>query len=159
MKHGEEPTVVAILANGTQGYVLRQTIKVLDIGRTGGGKVAVLRVIRAFCVIQLLNQLGNQEIEIGVTLAVGMGRKVYWHPIKIRRKIGSVIEVKTSQEILVRFTSSGMLSDDNTGDSLQDFTRTENRTLRNLLLPNGSLGRRAADADQAIFPTDNDDGR
>jgi hypothetical protein len=103
--------VLIHLANGNQRYVLRQTIKVLDIGSTGGDKVAVLRIIRAFCVIQLLNQLGNQEIEIGVTLAVGMGGKINWHPIKVLRKIGPVIEVKTSQEILVRFTSSGMLSE------------------------------------------------
>jgi hypothetical protein len=128
------------LADGAQGYILRQTIEVLDIGTTGGGEVAVLGVIRAFSVIKLLNQLRNKEIKIGVAFAVGMDGKVYWDSIEVRRKVGPMIEVEASQEILVRFTASGMLSNDHTRDGLHDFTRTEKRTFRNLLLSNGSLG-------------------
>src|SRR5262249_27931891 len=75
-------------------------------------EVAELRMEYAELVIEMIDQLGNQEIQIGVALPVAVRRQVDRHAFDARLKVGAVIEIEPAHEILIRLSFARVLRDD-----------------------------------------------
>jgi hypothetical protein len=83
---------------------------------------------------------------------VRVRRQVKRHTVEENREVRAVVEIEATQKILVSFAAAGMLSDDDTGNRLQNFSRTKNRTILDFRRADRSLGGGVGDAEQAILP-------
>jgi hypothetical protein len=62
-------------------------------------------------------------IEVSIALPMGMRAHVDRHVVDIDRHIGAVVEIVTTQEVLVGFALAAVLRDDQSGRRLKDFAR------------------------------------
>jgi hypothetical protein len=68
--------------------------------------------VRSLANVDRLHQLRNQEIDIGIALAVAMGRHVHRHAVDGNGEVRAMVEVEAAQKILVGFALAGMLGHD-----------------------------------------------
>ena len=61
------------------------------------------------------DQLGDQEVDVGIALAVAVGAHVDRHAVDRDGEVGAVVEVEAAQEILVGFALAAVLRDDEAG--------------------------------------------
>ena len=123
-QHGAAITELPALQGGEAA---RQHIVILKIDRARRTEIAHIGIIGTFLVSLLLHQFRNQEIEIGIALAMGMAGHVDGNVVHAHRQIGAVIEIKAAQEILVGFSAARMLGDDHAGNFLHHFGGTQQR--------------------------------
>jgi len=74
-----------------------------DVGGSGGGEIARVGVVRTLAIAETLDQLGDEEIQVPVALAVGVGGQVDRYTVDRGGEVRAVIEIEAAQEILVRF--------------------------------------------------------
>ncbi len=74
-----------------------------DVGDSGGGEIARVGVVRTLAIAETLDQLGDEEIQVRVALAVGVGGQVDRYTVDRGGEVRAVIEIEAAQEILVRF--------------------------------------------------------
>jgi hypothetical protein len=96
-----------------------------QIHRTRGREITRVRVVRALAVLDRLDQLGNYEVDVGVTLAVRMRGHVHGHAVDAGGEIGAVIEIEPAQEVLVRLAAAAVLSDDQPGHDFEQLARAQ----------------------------------
>ena len=113
----------SIVANGRSS--LSEEMK---LGAAGAAEVAELRVIDAELVVDVVDELGNEKIQIGVALTVPVRRHVDRHALEPRLEIGAVVEVEAANEVLIRFAVSGVLRDDQSRDGLEQLAFSRHRT-------------------------------
>ena len=94
--HSTQCTPVAIYADSRLQKRRFDAGFVGNIRRTRRSKIAVRGEVRAFAVFDALHQFGNQKIQIRKALPVRVRGHIDGHSIDGRRKIGSVVEVKTA---------------------------------------------------------------
>ena len=114
---------VAVAAAGRQHDVLLELVGIMKMHGRGRREVAFLRPIGPLARQQALGELGDQEIEIGIALPVRVRAQVDRHPVEPEGDIGAVVEVEAAQEILVGFSLTGMLRDDQARHRFEDFAR------------------------------------
>ena len=68
-----------------------------------------------------VDELGDQEVDVGVALAVGVRRHVDRHAVHVGREVGAVVEVEAAQEVLVGLAVAAVLRDDQPGHDLEHF--------------------------------------
>src|SRR5207237_5241927 len=81
-------------------------------------KVSFVRVVRAFPIVNMVDQLGNQKIEVGVALAVAMARQIYRHAVHMHGEIGAVMQIEDSEEVMICLAAVAVMRYDNYGDGL-----------------------------------------
>jgi len=86
---------VAVLAEA-QGRGGGDFVEERHADRAGGGEIAFVGVVRALLEVQIADQLGDQEVEIGVALAMSVRRQVDRHAIDLGRQVRAVIEVESA---------------------------------------------------------------
>ena len=74
-----------------------------DVGGSGGGEIAHVGVVGTLAIAETLDQLGDEEIQVRVALAVGVGGQVDRYTVDRGGEVRAVIEIEAAQEILVRF--------------------------------------------------------
>src|SRR3954471_11609429 len=111
---------------GTNG--MRERTRVMNICRAGGTEVANFGVVGSLAVIDGRNKFRNQKVQIGITLTMRVSGHVYRHAGDVDGKIGSVVKVEAAQKILIGFTVSAVLRNDQARNIFEDFTRTQSRT-------------------------------
>ena len=126
------------------------------MGGTDGGEVPFVGVVRPFAVLDAADELGDDEVEIGVALTVGVGRHVDRHAVDRGGEVGAVIEVDAAQVVLVRFALAAVLGDDQAGDAFQQLARSQKRPVLELLRRNGAFGRGVGGTDQVVAVGDID---
>ena len=94
---------------------------VVDVRRAGGREVALIRVVRSFRKLHAGNQLGNQEVEIGIALTVPVGGHVDRDTAHRCGEVGAVIQIEPAQKVLVGFALAAVLRDDDAGHGLEHF--------------------------------------
>ena len=124
---------ISILAERELGQALRQFVDVTQVGRARRREIPGVRVVRPLAVVHRTDQLGNDEVDVRVALAVAMRAHVDRKSVDLRIEIGTVIKVESPQEVLVRLALAAVLSDDQTGHELQQFTTAVDRTLFELI--------------------------
>jgi hypothetical protein len=127
-----------------------QAVAVLDARRTRRREVAVLREIRAFPIVDLLDDLGDQEVEVCVALAVRVGGHVERHAFDPGREVGAVVEVEAAQEILVGLAVARMLRDHAARHRLQHFAGAQQRQVGEALAAHPALRGRVRGADTVV---------
>lgn len=63
-------------------------------------------------VIDVVDELGDEEVEVGVALPVRVRRHVDGHPLETRLEVRAMIEVEAANEVLVRLAVARVLRDD-----------------------------------------------
>jgi len=135
----------------------RQRPRVAEVGRPSGREVTDARIVRTFAVIETLDQGGEQEIEVGVTLAMAVGRHVHRQPIDPHGEVGAVVEVEAAQEILVRLALTTVLGGDEAGRELKQLGRARYRTLRELIRQHDALTCGDGTSGEFVGPRAHDD--
>ena len=122
-QHQEVPLSIELPA-GQLHQALLDHLARSEADRPGRVEVAELGVIRAFVHVEAFDGLGNDEIEVGITLPVRMGAKIDRHAIGEERDIGAVIRIEAAEEVLIRLAGSArVLHRDEPGDQTQNLGR------------------------------------
>src|SRR5262249_59992494 len=87
--------------------------------------VAYIRGVRTFLVIHALYKFGDDGVHVRVAFAVRVRGEVQGHIVEENGEVGTVVEIEAAKKILVGFAAAGVLSDDDTGNRFQDFSRTK----------------------------------
>ena len=112
----------------------------VELGPAGTAEVAQLGVIDAEAIVEVVHQLGDQEVEVGVALAVGVGGHVDRHALDPGLEIGAVIEVEAADEVLVRLAVARVLGDDQTRDGLEQLALAGDRPKPEIRRTDSPLG-------------------
>jgi hypothetical protein len=97
-------------------------------------------------VVDVVDQLGDEEVEVRIPLAVRVRRHVDRHPLDARLEIGAVIEVEAANEVLVGLSIARVLRDDEPGNRLEQLAFAQERAqtqVRPTDAPLGGCGRYA----------------
>ena len=123
----QHPAAVATLAQRELAKVLVQAGAVGDVGRAGRGEVAAFGEVRALAVVDALHQLGHQEIQVGVALAVGVRGHVHRHAAHAGGEVGAVVKVEAAQKVLVGLAVTRVLGDDHARHKFKHLARAQRR--------------------------------
>src|SRR2546428_12451343 len=110
-------------AAGGLGEVLVDHVAHDEVDGARGGEVPVLDEVRPFERLETQDGLGDQKVQVGVALAVGVAAEVDREPVDEERDVGAVIGVEAAQEVLLRLAVALMLADDEAGDQAHDIGR------------------------------------
>ena len=80
----------------------------VHVGRGNGAEIAHRCVIRTLGVIQPVRNLGHQEVQIGVTLAVRIGGPVDRHVIDEVGDVRAMVHIEAARQVLVGLALAGM---------------------------------------------------
>ncbi len=118
--------------------------------RPDRAEIADLRVIRPLGVVETLEQLRNDEVEIGIALAMSIARPVDRHVVDEIGEVDTVIEIETAQQILVGLAFAGMHRNSQAGYRFEELTDPIDRSKIQLLLGDPTLARGLGNADQVL---------
>ena len=149
--HHQEPGE-AVFAGGSFNSVVRHLLEGAQVCAPGGGEIAESRVVWALDEVQRFNRLGNDEIDVCVTLAVAVGAHVDWHAVDPGGEVRPVIQIESAQEHLVRFARAAVLGDDHAGYGLEHVAGSQQRSQRQIHLPHHAFGGSACLPHQDIAP-------
>ena len=92
-------------AIGIGAPVVRQssTVTAIPTDSAGRGKIALIGEVRPLADVDRLHQLRNQKIDIGIALAMTVGRHVDRHAVDGNREVRAVVEIEAAEKILVGF--------------------------------------------------------
>ena len=121
-------------------------------------EVAELGVIDAEPVVDVVDELGNEEVEIGVPLPVRVRGHVDRHALESRLEIRAVIEVEAANEVLVRLPVARVLRDDEAGHGLEQLALARDWAEAQVRGADVALGSRRGDADEVIDTAQDLDG-
>ena len=127
-----------------------QRRRIGDRRRAGGGEVALVREVRPLRELDAGDDLRNQEVDVGVALAVRVGRHVHRRAGHRHREVAAVIEVEAAQEVLVGLALAAVLRDDDARHGLEHLALAHDRPHVELTRGDRALARRLRDADQAL---------
>ncbi len=96
------------------------------------------------------DELWDQEVGVGVTVAVRVRRQVDRHAGNRRREVRAVIQVEAAQIVLVGFPFPAVLADDQPGYGFQQLTGPHDRPRFELLAGHGTLARGECHANEVL---------
>ena len=137
-----QPTPIAKTAGGHFGDVLRQLVDIVDADSARGSEIALIGEVRSLADIDRLHQFRNQKVDIGIALAVAMGRHVDRHAVDGDGEIGAVVEIEAAQKILVGFALAGMLGHDQARHDFQQLADPRRRPRVEFLAADADLAGR-----------------
>ena len=120
-------------------------------------EIADRGIIGALSVVEAADHLGDDEIEIGIALAVGIGWAIDRHVVDEIGEINAVIEILSTQQKLVGLALACMDRDHEAGYRLQQLSGAENRPQLNLFLRHGPLARGVHRSQQILTRGGDDD--
>src|SRR5215831_7763022 len=105
-----------------------QCVDKMELGAAGAAEVPHLGMVHTELVVDVVDELGNEKIEIGVALSVAMRWHVERHSLEARLEIRTVVEVEPAHEILVGLAVARVLRDDHARHGLEQLTLSSDRT-------------------------------
>ena len=115
---GNQAAAFAVLADAALDQI-RRVVHPAQLGAAGGGEVAVAQAVAALAVVVAGQQLGNQEVEVQVALAVTVRGQVERHALDRDGEVGAVIQVEAPREVLVGLALAAVLRGDEAGNQLE----------------------------------------
>ncbi len=95
-----------------------------------------------------VDDLRDEEAEIGIALSVGVGRAIDRHVVDEVGEVGAVIEVVATDKILVGLAFPRMHRDDEAGDTFEELAGSQDRAELDLLRRDCPLARGRGAAQQ-----------
>ena len=145
-EHAAKPLVAAAGADDRT----RQAVRVVDVRGARRREVTLVRKVGSLRGLHAADELGNEEIEIRVAVAMPVRREIHRDARDRRGEIGSVIEVETSQVVLIRLAFSAVLTDHHSRNGFEHLARAHDRTRVELAGGDGSLTGGLGDAHQIL---------
>lgn len=106
-----------------------------EVDGAGGVEVAELRMVGPLVHVNALNRFRDDEIQVGIALAVGMAAQIDRHVVHKERHVGPVVGIEAAKKILVRLAGpAGMLDGNEAGDQPQDLGRPALRLEQDFLV-------------------------
>ncbi len=105
-------------ARGLRDVLVHEVLRHKSDG-PGRGEIAELHEIRPLESFDELDGLRDQEMKIGITLAVGVAAQVHRQTIDEECDVGAVIGIEASEQILFRLAAALVLADDEAGNQTQ----------------------------------------
>src|SRR5262249_10227868 len=99
-------------AAGRLGIVFLDDVAQHEVHRSGGGEVSELDEVRALEAVEAVDGFGDQEVQIGVSLAVRVAAQVDRQPVDEEGDVGAVVGVETAEEVLLCLAATLVLADD-----------------------------------------------
>jgi hypothetical protein len=84
----------------------------VEIDGADGREVAILGGVGPLAIVQPVDQLGHDEVQIRVPLAVGMRRHVDGDTVDRQRQIAPVVDVDPPDGVLARLALAAVLHGD-----------------------------------------------
>lgn len=82
-------------------------------------QVAIHHIVITLFKLHILDEFGLQEMEVGISLAVGMAHHIDRHTVNPKADVCAVVEIESTQKHLLGLSSSGVLGDEKSGDGAQ----------------------------------------
>ena len=117
----DQGAVVVVHAALDLHDVLVEGIPGLEINRASGGEVARLCFIRPLVDREALDSFGYEEMQVCITLPVGMRNHIDRHPVGTQGEVGAMVDVKSAQKDLLCLAAARMLCDEDARHSTQEF--------------------------------------
>ncbi len=114
-------------------------------------------MVRALGVVDPLDQLGNQEVEVEIALAVAVRAHVDGGAVDERGEIGAVVKVEPAQEVLVGFAVARMLRGDQAGHVLGQLADARQRTVLEIGIADHPFRAAAGASDEPLGAAVDDD--
>ena len=109
-----------------------------------------LRVVGPLLELHARDQLRDQEVVVGIALAVRVRRQVGRHAGDPGREVGAVVDVEAAHIVLVRLALAAVLADRDARHRLEDLGRTIDRPPLHLLGAHDALRAGVGKAQQPI---------
>jgi len=138
---GEQPPLVVKRAERRLGHALRQRGDVGDRRATRRREVADRGKVGPLEVVDARDELGDQEVQVHVALAMRMRGQVDRHAGEPGREVGAVVEVEAAQEVLVRLARAAVLRDDHARHVLEHLPGTQQWPIPDQLAGDRALAR------------------
>ena len=138
--HGEIAQIVEA-ADGGLGDGLVDAVAQIDEQRARGGEIADVGEVRSLADVQAGDGLRHQPVEVGVALAVGVGRQIDRHVVDEDRQIRAVIEIVAAQIILIGLAAVGVHDHGEAGHGFENLARPRHRACVELLPGHRHLAR------------------
>src|SRR6266403_3408259 len=106
---GDEDAIIVVLTDPYFGEALRKGLDEVQTGGAGGRKIPDIRIVRPLPEGHIVHELRNDPIEIHIALAMGVRGEIDGDAINPRGEIGTMIQIKTAQEILIGFPTTTVL--------------------------------------------------
>ena len=84
----------------------------MQSGAAGASEVAEFRIHRPEFVLEMIHELGNERIQIGVAMPMPVRGKVERHRLEACLEVRAVIEVEAAHDHLIGFAVATMLGED-----------------------------------------------
>ena len=148
-----------VFAEFDGGEISRKRFEEIEAGSTGGRKISDLGGEGALGVVDALHVFGDDEVEVGVALPVGVRAEVDGQAVDAEGEVGAVVEVEAAEEILVGFAAAGMLRDDDSGDDFEEFAAAQEGTRGELDVADAALRSGLGRAEQIGGAAEDGNGR
>ena len=126
-----EQTPVIEAAGGGREQAARKVVLILNMHRASGGEIALVGEIRSLFPNDIGKQFRDQEVGVGVALAVAMGRHIERHAVERDCEVGAMIELEAAKLILIGLALAAMLRDHEAGN--RGFQRLARPTKRHVV--------------------------
>ena len=155
----DDETGEVVFAEFDGGETCREGFEEAEARGAGGGKVADVGGEGALGVVDALHEFGDDEVEVGVALPVGVRAEVDGQAVDAEGEVGAVVEVEAAEEILVGFAAAGMLRDDDSGDDFEEFAAAQEGTRGELDVADAALRSGLGRAEQIGGAAEDGNGR
>ena len=154
-----DKTGVAVFTQFNGGEGLRERFEEIEASGTGGGEIPDIGGEGPLGIVDALDELGDDEVEVGVALPVGVRAEVDGQAVDAEGEVGAVVEVEAAEEILVGFAAAGMLRDDDSGDDFEEFAAAQEGTRGELDVADAALRSGLGRAEQIGGAAEDGNGR
>ena len=138
--HAEIAQIVEAADGGFRDGLV-DAVAQIDEQRARGGEIADIGEVRSLADVQAGDRLRHQPVEVGVALAVSMGRQIDRHVVDEDRQIRAVIEIVAAQIILIGLAAVGVHDHGEAGHGFENLARSRHRAGVELLPGHRHLAR------------------
>ena len=154
---GDEDAIIVVLAYPDFGEPFWQRLEEVKRGGAGGGKISDIGIVGPLPEVDIVNEFGNNPIQVHIALAVGMRGEIDRDTVDKTGEIRAMVEIETAQKVLIGFPSATVLCHDHARHDFQDFSRAEHRPGFELDLADTPLRGRTSNPREIIGAAGNHD--
>src|SRR5262245_62263230 len=99
-----------------------QRVDIANLRRARGRKITLFGGIEPLLKLHRPHELRDQEVDVRISLPVGMAWEIDGNTRDRRCEVGSVIEIEAAKVVLIRLALAAVLTDHEAWDGLEHFS-------------------------------------